>query len=271
MILNGKEVSFKIKEEIKNNIIKNNIIPKLVVIQVGNDEASNIYVNSKKKACEEVGILFEHLKYEKPTFEELQNKIIELNNDNNTHGILIQLPLPNYLDSNKLLNLINPNKDVDGLTTINMGKLFKGENNIVPCTSLGIIELLKYYKVNLNCHVVIVGRSNLVSKPLGQLFLQENATVTICHSYTKDLKKYTLLADILVVATGVKDLIKEDMVKKDAYVIDVGISRVDGKLYGDVCKDNLINYTPVPGGVGPMTVAMLLNNVYECFIKNTKS
>ena len=172
------------------------------------------------------------------------------------------------MNENRLLDLISPNKDVDGLTTTNMGNLFKGNNNLVPCTSLGVIKLLKYYNVKLDCNVVIIGRSNLVSKPLGQLFLQENATVTICHSYTKNLREYTKDADILVSATGVKDLITKDMVKEDAIIVDVGITRFQGKLYGDVKKDGILNYSPVPGGVGPMTVAMLLNNVYECFMKN---
>ena len=195
------------------------------------------------------------------------------------------------MNENRLLDLISPNKDVDGLTTTNMGNLFKGNNNLVPCTSLGVIKLLKYYNVKLDCNVVIIGRSNLVSKPLGQLFLHganvvvlgrsmvvgkpaamlllaENATVTICHSYTKNLREYTKDADILVSATGVKDLITKDMVKEDAIIVDVGITRFQGKLYGDVKKDGILNYSPVPGGVGPMTVAMLLNNVYECFMKN---
>lgn len=269
MILNGKELSNKIKEDLKLKISKLDKKPHLVVIQVGNLEASNIYVNSKRKSCEEVRINFTHIKFEENVEENIViDKINELN-VSDVDGILLQLPLPKQLDENKILNMINPNKDVDGLTEVNMGKLFKGNNNFVPCTALGIIELLKYYKIDLNCHAVVIGRSNLVSKPVTQLLLQENATITECHSYTKDLEKYTKQADILIVAAGVKDLIKPNMIKEDAVVIDVGISRVDGKIYGDVEKENLnCSYTPVPGGVGPMTVAMLLCNVYQSYVKN---
>jgi len=270
MILDGREVSKNIKECLKLEISKNNLNPTLTVIQVGDNESSNIYINSKRKACLEIGITFKHLKFEENIKEqELLSEINELNNDDSVDGILIQLPLPKHLDQEKLLNRIIPSKDVDGLTEANLGKLFKGEPGFKPCTALGIITLLKYYHIPLQQHVVIVGRSNLVGKPLSQLFLQENATVTVCHSYTKDLAKYTKEADVLVVATGHKHLINKDMIKKGAVIVDVGITRENGTIYGDVLKDNLeaSYYTPVPGGVGPMTVTMLLNNVYESYLK----
>ena len=274
MLLNGKELSDKIKNEIKLKSKNYLIKPTLAVIQIGDDEASNIYINSKRKSCENVGINFIHAKFnEDSTEQEIINKIIEFNNDNYINGILIQLPLPKKFDTYKLLNLINKNKDVDGLTDINMGLLFKDNNNLIPCTPQGIIRLLEEYNIDLlGKHAVIVGRSNLVGKPLAMLMLQKGATVTICHSKTIDLKQYTRQADILICAVGKKNLITKDMVKENAVVIDVGINRVDGKLYGDVDFDNVKDIasfiTPVPGGVGPMTVAMLLFNVLKNYEKN---
>ncbi len=274
MLLDGKALSDKIKEEIKLKTKNYLIKPTLAVIQIGNDEASNIYIKTKAKACENVGINFIHIKFEEDALEqEIINKIIELNNDNYVNGILIQLPIPKTFDTYRLLNLINKNKDVDGLTDINMGMLFKNYNNLVPCTPLGIMNLLKEYNIDIEGkHAVVVGKSNLVGKPLAMLLLQNGATVTICHSKTKNLSNFTKQADILISAVGKKDLITKDMVKENSIVIDVGMNRVDGKLYGDVdfnnIKDIASYITPVPGGVGPMTVAMLLSNVLKNYEKN---
>lgn len=274
MILDGKTLSDKIKNEIKSKVKNYLIKPTLAVIQIGNDEASNVYIKAKEKACNTVGINFIHVKFEEDTTEqEVINKIVELNNDTYVNGILLQLPLPSQFNQDKLLNLINKNKDVDGLTDINAGLLFKGNSNLVPCTPLGIVTLLKEYKIDLiGKHVVIIGKSNLVGKPLAILLLQEGATVTICHSKTNNLKQFTKRADILVSAVGKKDLVTKDMVKENSVIIDVGINRVAGKLYGDVdfenVKDIVSFITPVPGGVGPMTVAMLLSNVVKNYEKN---
>lgn len=274
MLLNGRILSDKIKDEIKLKTKNYLIKPTLAVIQIGDDEASNIYIKTKAKACEYVGINFIHIKFEENTLEqEIVNKIIELNNDSYVNGILLQLPIPLKFNQYKLLNLINKAKDVDGLTDINMGMLFKGNNNLIPCTPNGIIKLLEEYNIDLEGkHAVVVGRSNLVGKPLAMLLLQKNATVTICHSKTKNLEYFTKQADILISAVGKKDLITKDMVKEDVIVVDVGMNRVDGKLYGDVAfediKDIASYITPVPGGVGPMTVAMLLYNVLKNYEKN---
>ena len=255
MILDGKTLSDKIKEEIKTKVKNYLIKPTLAVIQIGEDEASNIYINSKRKSCENVGINFIHEKFSSSASEqEVINKIIEFNNDSYVNGILIQL-------------------DVDGLTDINMGLLFKDNNNLIPCTPQGIIKLLEEYNIDLvGKHAVVVGKSNLVGKPMAMLLLQKGATVTICHSKTIDLKQYTKQADILICAVGKKDLITKDMVKEHAVVVDVGMNRVDGKLYGDVDFENIKDIasyiTPVPGGVGPMTVAMLLSNVLKNYEKN---
>ena len=271
MIINGKELSEKIKEELKNEIKTYMIKPCLAVIQIGNDPASEVYIRAKEKACNEVGIYFKHIKFEETVREiEVSNKILELNNDEYVNGILLQLPLPEKFNAEKLINYIARNKDVDGLTDINVGKLVNKKKCLVSCTPLGIMELLKEYNIDLNGkNVVIVGRSNLVGKPLISLLLNNDATVTICHSKTINLKEYTSRADILIVAVGHKHLITEDMVKEGATVIDVGINREDGKLYGDVdfdkVKDKVAYITPVPGGVGPMTVAMLLKNVNETY------
>lgn len=270
-IINGKEISKRIKEELKQEIEVFSRKPSLVVIQVGNDIASDVYIEGKKKASLEVGIDFKHLKYEEDVTEEvLIEKIQELNSDDMVDGILLQLPLPKHLNEVKIINYIDPSKDVDGLTITNIGKLTNKIDGLVSCTPLGIMELLSAYNVELEGkHVVIVGRSNLVGKPLISLFLNNNATVTVCHSKTKDLSEYTKQADILVVAVGKKNLITRDMVKKDAVVIDVGINREDGKIYGDVYYldvfDKVSLITPVPGGVGPMTVTMLLKNVVKCY------
>lgn len=265
--IDGKIISTKIKEELKAEIKTYMIKPCLAVIQIGNDEASNVYISAKQKACSEVGIYLKHIKFDEDSREiEITNKIIELNNDEYVHGILLQLPIPEKFNEEKLINYISRNKDVDGLTDINVGKLINNKKCLVSCTPQGIIKLLEESGVSIpGKNVVIVGRSKLVGKPLISLFLNNDATVTVCHSKTNNLKEFTKNADILVVAVGKKYLITEDMVKKDSVVIDVGINRIDGKLYGDVDYENVKNkvslITPVPGGVGPMTVAMLLCNV----------
>lgn len=265
--IDGKIISTKIKEELKAEIKTYMIKPCLAVIQIGNDEASNVYISAKQKACSEVGIYLKHIKFDEDSREiEIINKIIELNNDEYVHGILLQLPIPEKFNEEKLINYISRNKDVDGLTDINVGKLINNKKGLVSCTPQGIIKLLEESGVSIpGKNVVIVGRSKLVGKPLISLFLNNDATVTVCHSKTNNLKEFTKNADILVVAVGKKHLITEEMVKKDSVVIDVGINRIDGKLYGDVNYENVKNkvslITPVPGGVGPMTVAMLLCNV----------
>lgn len=265
--IDGKIISTKIKEELKAEIKTYMIKPCLAVIQIGNDEASNVYISAKQKACSEVGIYLKHIKFDEDSREiEIINKIIELNNDEYVHGILLQLPIPEKFNEEKLINYISRNKDVDGLTDINVGKLINNKKCLVSCTPQGIIKLLEESGVSIpGKNVVIVGRSKLVGKPLISLFLNNDATVTVCHSKTNNLKEFTKNADILVVAVGKKHLITEDMVKKDSVVIDVGINRIDGKLSGDVDYENVKNkvslITPVPGGVGPMTVAMLLCNV----------
>ena len=274
MLLDGKTLSNKIKEELTKKVKNYLVKPCLAVIQIGDDEASNIYIKAKEIACEKVGINFIHVKFESDVNEqEVINKIVELNNDNYVNGILLQLPIPAKFNQYKLLNLINKNKDVDGLTDINAGLLFKDNNNLVPCTPLGIIKLLQEYNIEISGkHAVVIGRSNLVGKPLAMLLLQNGATVTICHSKTVNLKEFTKQADILISAVGKKDLITKDMVKEGVVVVDVGMNRVEGKLYGDVDFENIKDIasyiTPVPGGVGPMTVAMLLSNVVKNYEKN---
>lgn len=273
MIIDGKYVSSLIKNNIKAHIESLDIKPKLVVIQVGNNEASNIYIRNKGKYANDVGVLFEHIKYEDDvTEEEIISKIKELNKDKTVTGLLVQLPLPEKLNEHKILNTIDVNKDVDGLTEANIGKLFTNKDALTSCTPSGIIYLLEYYKIPIaGLHAVIVGRSNLVGKPLIQLLLNKNATVTVCHSKTVDLKSYTKQADILIVATGNYHLITSTMVKKGAVVIDVGINKINDKIYGDVDFDKVVKkasyITPVPGGVGPMTIAMLFTNIIKAYNK----
>lgn len=275
-IMNGKELSIQIEEEIKLSIKSCMIRPSLAVIQIGDNEASNTYIRNKEKACEKVGIYFRHFKFDDTTPElTIINKIKELNNDEYVNGIMIQLPIPDKYNEKRLLNTIINTKDVDGLTDINTGRLINGRKSITPCTPLGIMTLLSNYKVNLEGKdVVIVGKGRLVGKPLMGLMLNEGATVTVCHSRSKDLKKYTKDADIIIVACGVKGLITGDMVKPDVIIVDVGINVENGKLYGDVdfdsVKDKASLITPVPGGVGPMTVAMLLKNVVACYNNKKK-
>ncbi len=270
-IIDGKLISSVIKTKLKNDIELYRINPKLVVIQVGDNSASNIYVRNKKRACEEVGILFDKIKFPDTISEEMIiEEIKRLNDDDEVNGIIVQLPLPKGLNAARIINHIDPLKDVDGLTYQNVGNLVLDNDGLISCTPLGIMELLSAYNVELESkNVVIVGRSNLVGKPLIQLFLKENATVSVCHSKSYDIKKYTKLADILVVAAGHPNLITKDMVKDDVVVIDVGINKEEGTLCGDVDFDEVSKkaalITPVPGGVGPMTVACLLKNVFKAY------
>ncbi|MGO1368298.1 bifunctional methylenetetrahydrofolate dehydrogenase/methenyltetrahydrofolate cyclohydrolase FolD [Senegalia sp. (in: firmicutes)] len=267
--INGKEVSKKIREELQNEIDElkeKGITPGLSVIIVGDNPASKTYVKSKDKACKQLGMKSEvHSLDGDVSEEELLNLIDKLNNDETIHGILVQLPLPNHIDEKKVIEKISPNKDVDGFHPINAGKLLVGEDTFIPCTPHGIIKLMESENIDIEGkRAVILGRSNIVGKPISLLLLEKNATVTICHSKTENLKEITKEADILIAAIGKANFVKSDMVKDGAIVIDVGINRVDGKLVGDVDFDsvNKLNgfITPVPGGVGPMTITMLIYN-----------
>ena len=275
-IIDGKQIRDEILEEIKKEVKKYMIKPCLAVIQIGDDPASTTYISAKEKACNKVGMYFKHIKFESNVKEiEVINKILELNNDDYVHGILLQLPLPEGFNADKLINYIARSKDVDGLTDINVGKLYNNKQGLISCTPLGIIKLLEHEDIDIEGkNVTIIGRSNLVGKPLLGLLLNKNATVTICHSKTENLKEHTKNADILIVAIGKKKFITENMIKKDAVIIDVGINKEDGKIYGDVdfenVKEKASKITPVPGGVGPMTVAMLISNVNQAYLKQQK-
>lgn len=272
-LLDGKSLAQKIRIELKDDVIKlkeEGKAVKLAVILVGNDPASKIYVKNKSKACEELGIDFEeHLLNEKINMQELLNVIDKLNERADINGILLQSPIPKNLSINDAFERILPSKDVDGFNPINIGKLLMGEDTFIPCTPLGIIKMLEEYNIEIEGkNAVVVGRSNIVGKPLSQCLLNKNATVTICHSKTKELSQYTKNADILISAVGKINIITENMVKPNSVVIDVGMNRKeDGKLAGDVdfenIKDKVKYITPVPGGVGPMTIAMLMNNVIK--------
>lgn len=276
MILDGEDISKKIKEELKKEVLKlkrEGIYPKLVVLQVGDNESSKTYVRNKRKACEEVGILQEEILLAKDTKEEtVLKEIKKLNEDPTVHGILIQSPLPKHLEETKMFNEVSTFKDVDGFTYANIGKNTYKKECLTACTPSGIITLLKEYNIPIKgAHVVILGRSNIVGKPLFNLFLNEDATVTILHSKSKNIQNLTSQADILVSAIGKPKFVKENMVKQNAVVIDVGINIVDGHIVGDVdfasVSKKASYITPVPKGIGPMTVAMLLKNV----IKASKS
>ena len=277
MLLDGKAVSLHIKENIKDKVLQlNNIynsIPKLVVVQVGNNSASNVYIKNKLKAASFVGIDAELVHFdENVTNEEMLDTIHRLNNDNNVDGIIVQLPLPSHLNETDIINEIDNSKDVDGFGLINKGKLFCGIDSLKSATPYGIMELLKYYNIEIKGkHAVVVGRSNIVGKPMAIMLLNENATVSMCHSRTTNLKEMCLQADILVSAVGKAKFITKDMVKKGAVVVDVGMNRDEnGKLCGDVdfinVEDVASYITPVPGGVGPLTIAMLLQNTLNAYI-----
>ena len=275
MIIDGNKEAETVKNEIKKEIsdikLKTSKTPSLTVILIGDYTPSKIYVKNKEKSALEVGIKSEVIKYPKDVSEkEILKKIDDLNKNEKISGILVQLPLPTHISKEKIINAIIPSKDVDGFNPINVGNLSSGFNSIVPCTPLGCLLLIKKMEKNLSGkHAVIIGRSNLNGKPMAQLLLKENCTVTIVHSKTKNLQNECLKADILVAAVGVPKLVKKNWVKKDAVVIDVGINKVGDKIVGDVSfdelKDDVKAITPVPGGVGPMTIACLLKNTLECF------
>lgn len=278
MILSGKDLASKIKEDIRSHIknLENEVgtTPHLAVIIVGNNPSSQSYVKGKSKACEEVGIRNTTITLPEDITEwELLRTINDFNLNTDVHGILVQLPLPSHIDEHKVMSCIVPEKDVDGFHRVNVDALYTGKSTgVIPCTPKGIIHLLKESNVDITGkNAVVIGRSNIVGLPIAKLLLDNNATVTICHSKTQNLKDITSKADILVVAIGKAKFVTEDMVKPNAVVIDVGINRVDGKLVGDVdfdgVKDKVSYITPVPGGVGLMTIACLLENTIECFLR----
>ena len=275
-IIDGKALAKKIREELKiecDTLKKKGVNPKLAVIMVGDNAASKVYVKNKSRACEEIGIEYEeYLLKDNISQQELDDLIKELNNKKDINGILLQSPIPSHLNINQAFKKISYIKDVDGFTPSSVGKLSIGEDTFISCTPYGVMKMFEEYNIDLSGKdVVILGRSNIVGKPLVQCCLNKNATVTVCHSKTKNIKEYTKRADILIVAIGKAKFVTKDMVKNGAVVIDIGINRnEEGKLVGDVDFENVkevASYiTPVPGGVGPMTIAMLMNNV----IKATK-
>lgn len=266
-IIDGKSIKKDVLDELREEVSKLSDKPSFVVIQVGDNEASNVYIKQKKKMAEYVGYGYEHKRYDSSvTMDELLSDINKLNNDPKINGILVQMPLPEHLDTFVIQNAVIPSKDVDGLSDMNAGRLFHGKDALYSCTPYGVMELLKRYDISiLGKHAVVVGRSNLVGKPMCMMLMNAGATVTVCHSKTVDLAKYTRDADILVSCVGKANFITRDMVKSDSVVIDVGITRGNNGLCGDVDYENVVDkvkyITPVPGGVGPMTVGMLGMNV----------
>ena len=275
ILIDGKKEAAELREKLKQEVLelksKYNKVPGLTVILIGELAPSKIYVKNKEKSANEVGLKSEVIRYPETVDEKtVLNKIEELNNDESVSGILVQLPLPKHIDKQKVIEKILPSKDVDGFHPMNVGNLSSGYESSVPCTPLGCYLLIKKIEPNLNGkRAVVVGRSNLNGKPMTQLLLKENCTVTITHSKTKDLKSECLKGDIIVAAVGIPELVKGDWVKKDAIVIDVGINKTDKGIVGDVAFEevskNAKALTPVPGGVGPMTIACLLKNTIECF------
>ena len=282
IIIDGKEVSRLTRQQIAEDVAeikeKYGTVPGLAVILVGDNPASCVYVRNKHKACLEVGINSYEIRYPAEVTEsELVAKINELNADDNVNGILVQLPLPKHISEEKIINSIAPEKDVDAFHPFNVGKIMLGSYDYLPCTPAGVMKLLEHYEVEISGkECVVLGRSNIVGKPMAHLLLQKNGTVTVCHSKTADLSEVTKRADVLVVAIGKAKFLTRDMVKPGAVVIDVGINRLDdGKLCGDVDFDavsNVASYiTPVPGGVGPMTITMLLKNTVKAAIQAQKN
>ena len=273
--MDGKALSLTLEAELKLKVDalreKNARIPKLVVILVGDNPASQTYVKNKAKACERVGFLSEIIELDGSISQEIVlSTINHLNRDDAVDGILVQLPVPKHLDAKAIVHALDPNKDVDGLHPLNVAKLYENEKGFVPCTPKGIMRLLKEYQIDVvGKHCVVLGRSNLVGRPVAQLLLNENATVTICHSKTRNLSEFTKQADIIVVAIGRAHFLTSKDVDHAECIIDVGINRVDGKLVGDVAYEELVDkvdaMTPVPGGVGPMTIGMLLENTLEAY------
>lgn len=271
-IIDGKAVAAKLRGEIKQQVAKLGSQPGLAVVLVGNDPASEVYVRNKLKACEEVGMKSFLVRLDADSsFGQVADALGELNANEDVHGIILQLPLPKHLDENTLIDLISPEKDVDGCTALQKGKLWTGRDSLVACTPYGVMELLKHYDIPLEGkRAVVIGRSNLVGKPLAQLLMNANCTVTVCHSRTRDLGEITRSADIVCVAIGKAKFLKADMVKEGAVVVDVGMDRDEnGKLCGDVdfaeVAPKCSFITPVPGGVGPMTVTMLIKNTLKAY------
>jgi len=280
ILIDGKKISAELREELKQEVadlkIKYNKVPGLTVILIGDMAPSQIYVRNKEKSANEVGLKSEVIRYPDTVEEKIVlEKINELNKDETVSGILVQLPLPKHIDKQKVIETIAPSKDVDGFHPMNVGNLSSGYESSVPCTPLGCYLMIKKIEPNLTGKkAVVVGRSNLNGKPMTQLLLKENCTVTITHSRTKDLRAECLEADIIVAAVGIPELVKGDWVKKDAIVIDVGINKTENGLVGDVDFDQVSKVakalTPVPGGVGPMTIACLLKNTIDCFKRSQK-
>lgn len=273
-ILDGKKIKEEKLIELKKEINLLNKTPGIAVIQIGGEDSSKIYVKNKEKTAKELGIKFNLIKFNIDDKEEIiLNKIDELNRDVNIDGIIVQMPIPSNFNSSIIRNKINPKKDIDALTDINTGYLMHNKYSFIPCTPKGIMSMLKYYNIDVKGkHVVIIGRSEQVGKPLLSLMLNNDATVSICHSYTSNLKSITSLADILIVAVGKQNLIKEDMIKDGVIILDVGINRIDGKIVGDVefnsVKDKCSYISPVPGGIGQMTVLSLYENLLKAYRNN---
>jgi len=274
-VINGRKIAknlrSNISDEVKELVSKYKIVPNIVTIIIGDDPSSKLYLRLRDKACEEVGIKSSHVKFSADVSEEeVLQTINNLNDDNSIHGILIQFPIPEHISQDKLINSLNPEKDVEGFNPVNMGKTLIGDEYIIPCTPLAVLTILEHENIDLKgLDVTIVNHSNVVGKPLTSLFLNRNATVSICHVFTKNMKKYTSTADILITAAGVAKLIKEEHVKKEAFVIDVGIIKTEDGICGDVDFDSVKNIagkiTPVPGGVGPVTVACSLTNMVKTY------
>ena len=277
-IIDGKKLAAEIRQNLKkecSTLKQNGKTPKLAVIMVGDNKASQVYVRNKSKVCDEIGVEFEeYLLKEETSQKELIDLIKRLNNNSKIYGILLQSPIPKHLDINEAFRTIAPEKDVDGFNPINVGKLCLNQDTFVSCTPYGIMKIFENYNIDLSGkNVVILGRSNIVGKPLIQCCLNKNATVTVCHSKTNNLDEYTKRADILISAIGKPKFVTKDMIKDNAVIIDVGINRCeDGKIVGDVDFENVVSkasfITPVPGGVGPMTIAMLMNNVIKATNNN---
>lgn len=275
--MDGKEVSASVKQEIADKVKELGIKPGLAVIIVGDDPASRVYVNNKKKACEFCGFLSEEYALDKDTTqEELIDLVHKLNAREDIHGILCQLPLPAHLDEKAVIAAIAPEKDVDAFSEVNVGKIMIGDYSFLPCTPSGVMEMIRYYGIELEGkNAVVIGRSNIVGKPMAMLLLHANATVTICHSRTENIKEICQKADVIVAAVGKAKFLTADMVKDGAVVIDVGINRLEsGKLCGDVDFDEVSKkasfITPVPGGVGPMTIATLMKNTFNACVNSLK-
>lgn len=277
MLLDGKKVKEELLQTLKKEISDIDKTLCLSVIEIGDNSANKVYLKQKEKLCNELGIIFNHIKLEENIEEKyLINLIEKLNNEDNVDGILLQLPIPKHLNYKKIKNIIEPLKDIDGLNDINQNRLINKEDCLIPCTALGIMELFKFYNIDLiNKNIVIIGRSDIVGKPLYNLLINNNANVTLCHSKTLNIKEYTSNADILIVAVGIPNFIKSNDIKKDVIIIDVGINKMlDGTICGDVdyidVKNKASYITPVPGGVGPMTILMLGYNLLKAYNLNSR-